>query len=81
MQAFEQYDNVEDLGLQCSPIILKVRPKISYKFDFYRTQVRSLAMLVTHSLPNSLTPVSKLDLCFGGYEIEFWSRFGQDFEV
>ena len=32
MQAFEHYDNVEDLGLQCSPIILKVRPKISYKF-------------------------------------------------
>ena len=26
------------------------------------TRVRSLAMLVTHSLPNSLTPVSKLDL-------------------
>ena len=34
VQAFEQYDNVEDLGLQCSPIILKVRPKVSYKFDF-----------------------------------------------
>ena len=33
-QAFEQYDSVEDLGLQCSPIILKVRPKVSYKFDF-----------------------------------------------
>ena len=25
------------------------------------TRVRSLVMLVTHSLPNSLTPVSKLD--------------------
>ena len=33
-EAFEQYDSVEDLGLQCSPIILKVRQKISHKFDF-----------------------------------------------
>ena len=30
------------------------------------TRVRSLAMLVTHSLPNSLTPVSKVDLCEPG---------------
>ena len=39
-------------------------PSEEIYFDtFNRTRVRSLAMLVTHSLPNSLTPVSKRDLC------------------
>ena len=39
-------------------------------FSFYRTRVRSSAMLVTHSFPNSLTPVSKLesDLVFTACE-------------
>ena len=42
------------------------------------TRVWSLAMLVTHSLPNSLTPVSKLDLC----EPDMWRwqlTFRRDF--
>ena len=39
------------------------------KFNFYRTRVRSLAMLVTHSLTDWLTnslPFSKLDWCEPG---------------
>ena len=46
-----------------------VQSSIGHLSCFYRTWVRSLAMLVTHSLTNSLThslPFSKLDWCDPG---------------
>ena len=39
--------------------------------NFYRTRVRSLAMLVTHSLTDQLT---KLNFC-SDFEHKVWSRF------
>ena len=46
MQAFEQYDNVEDLGLQCSPITRQSKQCGFSIYTFDNLKSKSMVRLV-----------------------------------